>query len=403
MKMNRLIILYISLLLCIVTLEACDNTSNKDSFPTIAVKPNAATIGSTPAGSVDGAKIDFPQDEAPHNAITEWWYYTGHLKLSTGRVYGFEYAVFQSSASNLVLGYAAHFAITNAGDNLNNNLLSYELGNDSSIGFDYDQRSQVVSQPFTFGGTSGFNLNIADWSLQGLDGSDHIKAKMTNGKYAVDLALQDKQGPVLQAGGEISYGAAGASFYYSRPFMLVSGTLTINGRLEQVTGQAWFDHQWGNFIPNTIGQGWDWFNVQLNDGTALMFYRLRGFDGKIIQVYGSYILPCLKDCSPSKPLKRVDLDATDLSIKPTQVWDSQKDGVSYPIGWKISLYQNTKKGLPNMTLMYKAAIPNQVLDTTATTYNKYWEGESVVTGIKDGKNISGLGYVELTGSVAIAK
>src|SRR5207237_9058370 len=38
--------------------------------------------------------IVFPRDAGPHDALTEWWYYTGHLRSERdGRAYGFEFVV----------------------------------------------------------------------------------------------------------------------------------------------------------------------------------------------------------------------------------------------------------------------------------------------------------------------
>ena len=40
--------------------------------------------------------IQFPRDEAPHDALSEWWYYTGHLDAADGSRYGFELVIFQA-------------------------------------------------------------------------------------------------------------------------------------------------------------------------------------------------------------------------------------------------------------------------------------------------------------------
>src|SRR5437764_51492 len=60
--------------------------------------------------------IRFPQDEAAHKNLTEWWYYTGHLQAITAdgttRHYGFELVVFQALRSDLPALYASHFAIS---------------------------------------------------------------------------------------------------------------------------------------------------------------------------------------------------------------------------------------------------------------------------------------------------
>src|SRR5436309_795432 len=51
--------------------------------------PQVALPSPTPA-----APISFPRDAAPHDALMEWWYYTGHLADAAGSQYGFEFVVF---------------------------------------------------------------------------------------------------------------------------------------------------------------------------------------------------------------------------------------------------------------------------------------------------------------------
>ena len=49
-------------------------------------------------------------------------------------------------------------------------------------------------------------------------------------------------------------------------------------RRSRSTGDAWFDHQWGDFI-SVGGGGWDWFAVNLDDGTDLTLSLVRAADG----------------------------------------------------------------------------------------------------------------------------
>src|SRR5437764_12326015 len=60
--------------------------------------------------------VRFPQDEAAHRDLTDWWYYTGHA-ITPGdhpRHYGFELVIFQALRSHLPPVYAAHSAIHDA-------------------------------------------------------------------------------------------------------------------------------------------------------------------------------------------------------------------------------------------------------------------------------------------------
>ena len=45
--------------------------------------------------------VRFPQDEAPHTDLTEWWYYTGHFHSASGHEYGFELTFFQTLRGSL--------------------------------------------------------------------------------------------------------------------------------------------------------------------------------------------------------------------------------------------------------------------------------------------------------------
>jgi predicted secreted hydrolase len=56
-----------------------------------------------------------------------------------------------------------------------------------------------------------------------------------------------------------------------------------------VSGQAWADHQWGDFVISGTG-GWDWFSIQLDNNTELMLYVLRDRAGATSAVFGSHIM-----------------------------------------------------------------------------------------------------------------
>ncbi len=42
----------------------------------------------------------------------------------------------------------------------------------------------------------------------------------------------------------------------------------------------WLDREWGSGSLGGDQQGWDWYALQLDDGSALMFYALRKRDGR---------------------------------------------------------------------------------------------------------------------------
>ncbi|HEX3302831.1 MAG TPA: lipocalin family protein [Thermomicrobiales bacterium] len=315
----------------------------------------------TEAGRNDAPiPVVLPRDDAPHDVGIEWWYYTGHLFTDSGDRYGFEYVIFKGHRGD-VLGYAAHFAIT-----------------DNAIGrFSYDQRLGLV--PETPPSASGFDLRVGDWQMRGAGGNDHLVASMA--EYGIDLTVQTTKQPALHDGdGYYDYGTGEGSYYYSRTRMAISGTLTVDGRPLKVIGEAWFDHQWGNF--STYKEGWDWYAIQLDNDTELMIYIIHAPAGGPLIVDGSFIAA---DGSLTV------LDRGDFTVTATGSWTSPHSGAIYPSGWRIEYPAE------QLTLELTPSLPDQELDTTASTDVIYWEGEVAAFGTHAGRPVAGLGYVELTG------
>ena len=316
--------------------------------------------------------VSFPQDEGSHNYLTEWWYYTGHLEAidasGTHRQYGFELVIFQVSRSNLPLLFPAHFAITDLSRNE----------------FHYDQRSVYTPREQVPEGsvTKGINMRAADWSIQGANGHDHLQASMQN--YAIDLNLSGSKPPILHnENGLITYGLGGFSYYYSRTRMAVTGTLTDHNQPLQVTGQAWMDHQWGNFLT-LGGGGWDWYSLQFNDNAEMMLYFIRDASGAIISTYAGYI-----DANGKNTL----LPATSLSFTALDHWTSPTTHITYPFGWQVAINDPQVQA----TLTIQPLLKNQELVANQSTGNTYWEGAVSIQGQHNGQSLRGQGYVELTG------
>src|SRR5262249_36132116 len=74
-------------------------------------------------------------------------------------------------------------------------------------------------------------------------------------------------------GGIIPQGKGARSAYYSDPRLAARGTLVIDGRPTPVSGQGWFDHQWGNFVFNPGSTHWNWFACQFKNRSDLMLYQ----------------------------------------------------------------------------------------------------------------------------------
>jgi predicted secreted hydrolase len=216
--------------------------------------------------------------------------------------------------------------------------------------------------------------------MHGLNGTDHLSAAMSG--YAISFQLTATKPVVLHgSNGLITYGPAGFSYYYSRTRMLVSGDLTDHGQTIQVSGQAWMDHQWGNFI-SLLGSGWDWYSIQLDNNTEYMLYIIRDGQKTPVAAVGTYVASN-GSCS--------QIAADDIDIHALSSWTSPHTGAVYPSGWAIDI------GSQHLSLTLAPELVDQELVATASTGNAYWEGAVRIQGSLGGEKITGAGYVELTG------
>ena len=202
------------------------------------------------------------------------------------------------------------------------------------------------------------------------------------GGLGLDLALRATKPPALHGtDGYVDFGPAGGSYYYSRTRMDASGTIVVDGRTLVVDGIAWFDHQWGDFIA-VGGGGWDWFAIDLDDGTDITLSLVRDGTGGYPLVYGTMSAPDGTTLDLARDAFIVDAD---------RLLDEPDDGRDLPGRLARDLY-----GV-HLEIDLRPTVADQELDTRATTGVVYWEGSQVVRATRDGAPVGGQAYVELTG------
>jgi predicted secreted hydrolase len=163
--------------------------------------------------------------------------------------------------------------------------------------------------------------------------------------------------------------------------MTASGSLTVGAKTMRVTGSAWFDHQWGDFI-SVGGGGWDWFALNLGDGTDVTLSMVRAADGSYPLVYGTLVAPD----GTARPL-----GGGDFTVTATAHWTSPRTGATYPAGWTVAIPS------AGIRAQLTPSVAQQELDTRATTGVVYWEGSQRVSATDGGRDVGGQAYVELTG------
>lgn len=337
--------------------------------------------------ALPGRIFSFPQDHFSHPEFkTEWWYYSGHLQTldRDKRFYGYQLTFFRTAlkreknaASKWSVRdlYFAHLALT---DKSKKNFEYREKVSRGSLG-------EAGALPYA--DHKLFRVWVEDWSVEGKGSAmqDHL-LKARDKDFGIELTLTQEKRPVVHGKNGISQKGAGAghaSHYYSISRLETKGKIFLRGNEFPVQGISWMDHEFGS---NQLGQdqvGWDWFSIQLDQGTDLMFYQIRHRDrrldpfssGTIIFADGSY---------EHLPLDTFQIDAQ-------KKWKSRKSGAIYPSGWSVKIPGR------QIELTLSPTAEDQELITQGSTRVTYWEGSVSIDGKYRGTPVKGMGYVELTG------
>jgi len=140
------------------------------------------------------------------------------------------------------------------------------------------------------------------------------------------------------------------------------------------------DHEFGSSMLLAGQVGWDWFSLQLDDGSELMVSYLRRKDGTFERAFGSFI---------SKESVVTDLVNEKIAIIPKGTWTSPHTKGVYPSGWTVHIPDQ------KISLEISPLIRDQELSLGDRI--AYWEGAVEAKGTRNGNQVYGRGYVELTG------
>jgi predicted secreted hydrolase len=343
--------------------------------------------GAAPAGFAQvlvPTTFVFPRDHGPHPQFRqEWWYVSGNLEAPSGERLGFELTFFRfalqpepalssapaASAWRTRQIYMAHFAIT-----------------DVTAGrFRFAQKLSREALGLAGAESVPLRVWIDDWSLAaagaGAAAQDSWSLRAAQPGYELELTLQALAAPVLNGDAGVSRKSdepAAATYYYSIPRLAVHGRLIRDGHPLRLQGLAWLDREWGSGALSARQVGWDWFALQLNDGTALMFYALRDRDDtRDRHSAGTWV----EASGRSRPLSN-----DEVAIEVAGHW-SNAHGIRYPALWRLRV--------PALAL--EVSVRPVLADQELLTTPDYWEGAVDVSGTRAGQNIAGRGYVELVG------
>jgi predicted secreted hydrolase len=363
-------------LLALVALSACGDAERAS----VADAP-AQSLTQRLGGDADGGfaraleprAFDFPHDHGPHRAYrNEWWYITGNLDGERGRRYGFQITFFRTGLAPGSVERAsrwathevwmAHLAVTDAHRGRFRHHERFARG--GAIGLAGAEREPV-------------RVWLEDWRLWRQD-SGAWRLRAAKGELRLDLELEPAKPPVLNGDGGLSRKGpepGQASYYYALPRLQADGWLRSGGHRTPVDGRAWLDREWSTSALGPDQAGWDWFALQLDDGTDVMIYRLRRDDATTSRYSAATVTPA--DGPPRR------LAAHDFELEVTRRWANPRGG-TYPAGWRLAIDGR------ETVLTVTPVMADQELEASV----RYWEGAVDVHA--DGQAV-GRGYVELTG------
>jgi geranylgeranyl pyrophosphate synthase/predicted secreted hydrolase len=170
--------------------------------------------------------------------------------------------------------------------------------------------------------------------------------------------------------------------YFSFPRLRLKGNMGKTA----VVGRAWLDHQWGEYgwliskPPCPRALGWNWFGLNLDDGTdiIIMVHRDAQTKKKIAQ------FAVLRD-------RRNHVRQTSrLQMKALKIWESPKSAIRYPVAWRMEIPEF------QADLIFSPLSNSQEIPVFGPA-RAIWEGAGRVSGVIGGRKVQGTARGEFQG------
>jgi len=431
-----------------VTSLSCNDLEKISSTPTFSAKTVCDSWECYPL-TLPGTDISFPVDEGKHDPFftypIEWWYVNFQLIGSdTGKEYGAFVAFFKTtqlrvfsisdissqkmytnSKFGLILADDDKLGLTFIGCNDDiiyppqnyqylpigeqpiYNQAVLDIMEEQQISIDDFTLEQSV-QPLVGGGLLCYDY----WHTKTNDEGDLLPFQYElsiagraqeedNGIMQLNVDMHSLKQPLIVGGDGLLELGDGWSYYYSETKVETSGDITVNGVTESVTGYAWIDHQWGeflddDFVPVGISITYEWFAIKLDDFRELVIGDTwRRDTGEEAGPFCDGINLVNSDGS----LELLE----DYTITQLEFWTDELSGKTFATEWEVT--ELTKQ----IDLIITADIDNQMMHVTKDPLllqivnmilpaGSFWEGSCSVTGTIEGSPVSGKAYVESTHS-----
>ena len=325
----------------------------------------------------------FPEDHGPHAGFrTEWWYFTGNLADRSGRRFGYQVTFFRTQLAPRVEPRAGSLAAASM-------WMAHFTVSDVDGGEFHDfERFARESLGIAAAASAPPAVRLQDWSAAFSADGRSVRLAAREGAVELALELESSKPPVLQGEAGLSRknaGAGNASYYYSVPRLATRGVLRLGDNRFEFAGDSWLDREWSSGALARDQVGWDWFALQLDDGTELMWYRLRHAPGADGAAPSDDPFDAGSITARDGSVRR--LVAGELAVEVESTWTSPRTGGVYPSAWRLRVPSS------ELELSVRPLLADQELSGTF----RYWEGAVEVRGTRAGAPLAGRGYVELVG------
>ena len=331
----------------------------------------------------EGRVWRWPRDHGAHPAArNEWWYATGWLDVPGGSPIGFQVTFFRhrTGLAEALPGRLAPRQLLFAHAALSDIASGQHLQAQRAQRWSGDE---LASDAHAL--RADTDVRMGSWWLKREPAADagRFRAQVggADAQFALQLDLLATQPALLQ--GIDGFSRKGplpqqASHYYSVPQLQVNARLERGGERRALQGRAWLDHEWSDEYLPPEAVGWDWTGFNLDDGGALMAFRVRRADGSALWAGGSLrsAAGAVRNFAPHE-----------VRFTPQRSWTSAASQARYPVQWALDT--------PAGRHVVHALMDAQELDGRLSNGAVYWEGLSEL--LDERGHRMGRGYLEMTG------
>lgn len=235
-----------------------------------------------------------------------------------------------------------------------------------------------------------FAIEVPNGSMDGDLKNMHVTAFMENASLDINLAFEDD---IIYNGGAGVFKLAIIDVHqYSKPRIKPTGTLTLDGKTYEVTGDAWFDRQWQKMpdkkgskkgeanVSDPVTDGtihWYWMDLNMDCGDKLSLWCV-----EIAKITRAWATVLHTDGSQEV------VEVTPFSKYQAKKWLSPASGQNYPIEFTVNI--------PKLDATLQVT-PYPVEQEIASDHISKYEAASQVNGTYMGKTATGFCFVELVG------